>query len=122
MNLEIFFLNHLKTKKNSKKETAKEIEKYSINNRNKNKLSSSSLNLLKQLGKSWKSFKKLNELEEKVKESLKDVIGINDPDAWLMLNKKGKWGWDYNAQIIVGEYKWIILTTYLTQNPTDHSN
>ena len=48
------------------------------------------------------------------------MIGINDPDARLMLNKKGKWEWDYNAQIIVDEYKGIILTSYITQNPTDH--
>ena len=37
-----------------------------------------------------------------------------------MLNKKGKWKWDYNAQIIVDEHKGIILTSYITQNPTDH--
>ena len=37
-----------------------------------------------------------------------------------MKNKKGKWEWDYNAQIIVDEYKGIILTSYITQNPTDH--
>ena len=37
-----------------------------------------------------------------------------------MMNKKGKWEWDYNAQIIVDEYKGIILSSYITQNPTDH--
>ena len=37
-----------------------------------------------------------------------------------MKNKKGKWEWDYNAQIIVDEYKGIILSSYVTQNPTDH--
>ena len=82
---------------------------------------SSSLNLLKQAEKNpEKVLKKLNELEEKVKESPKDVISINDPDARLMMNKKGKWEWDYNAQIIVDEYKGIILSSYITQNPTDH--
>ena len=51
---------------------------------------SSSLNLLKQAEKNPKKvLKKLNELEEKVKESPKDVISINDPDARLMKNKKG---------------------------------
>lgn len=50
---------------------------------------SSSLNLLKQAEKNpEKVLKKLNELEEKVKESPKDVISINDPDARLMMNKK----------------------------------
>ena len=37
-----------------------------------------------------------------------------------MKNKKGKWEWDYNAQIIVDEYKGIILSSYITQNLTDH--
>ena len=109
------------TDKEKFKETVKEIEKSSKNNRNKDKLRSSSLNLLKQAEKNpEKVLKKLNELEEKVKESLKDVIGINDPHARLMLNKKGKWGWDYNTQIIVDEYKVIIPISYLTQNSTDH--
>ena len=39
----------------------------------------------------------------------KDVMCIIDPDARLMKNKKCKWEWDYNAQIIVDEYKGIIL-------------
>ena len=87
----------------------------------KDKLRSSSLNLLKQAENNpEKVLKKLNNLEEKLKESSKDVISINDPDARLMMNKKGKWEWDYNAQIIVDEYKGIILTSYITQNPTDH--
>lgn len=54
---------------------------------------SSSLNLLKQAEKNpEKVLKKLNELEEKVKESPKDVISINDPDARLMMNKKKQMG------------------------------
>ena len=109
------------TDKEKFKETVKEIQESSKDNRNKDKLRSSSLNLLKQAEKNpEKVLKKLNELEEKVKESPKDVISINDPDARLMKNKKGKWEWDYNAQIIVDEYKGIILTSYITQNPTDH--
>ena len=28
--------------------------------------------------------------------------------------------WDYNAQIIVVEYKGIILSSYVTQNSADH--
>ena len=36
------------------------------------------------------------------------------------MNKKGKWEWDYNVQTIVDEYKIIILSSYITQNPTDH--
>ena len=109
------------TDKEKFKETVKEIQESSKNTRNKDKLRSSSLNLLKQAEKNPEDvLKKLNELEEKVKESPKDVISINDPDARLMKNKKGKWEWDYNAQIIVDEYKGIILTSYVTQNPTDH--
>lgn len=109
------------TDKEKFKETVKEIQESSKNNRNKDKLRFSSLNLLKQAEKNpEKVLKKLNELEEKVKESPKDIISINDSDARLMMNKKGKWEWDYNAQIIVDEYKGIILSSYITQNPTDH--
>ena len=109
------------TDKEKFKKTVKEIQKSSKNNRNKYKLRSSSLNLLKQAEKNpEKALKKLYKLEEKVKKSPKDVISINDPDAHLMKNKKGKWEWDYNAQIIVDEYKGIILSSYITQNPTDH--
>ena len=109
------------TDKEKFKKTVKEIQKSSKNNRNKDKLRSSSLNLLKQAEKNpEKALKKLDKLEEKVKKSPKDVISFNDPDARLMKNKKGKWEWDYNAQIIVDEYKGIILSSYITQNPTDH--
>lgn len=102
----------------------KKIENSSNNNKNKNKLRSSSINLLKQAEKSSTNkkqiLKKLNMLEKKLNESSKEVISINDPDSRIMLNKKGKWEWDYNAQIIVDDYKGIILTSYITQNPTDH--
>lgn len=109
------------TDKEKFKKTVKEIQKSSKNNRNKDKLRSSSLNLLKQADKNpEKALKKLDKLEEKVKESPKDVISLNDSDDRLMKNKKGKWEWDYNAQIIVDEYKGIILSSYITQNPTDH--
>ena len=37
-----------------------------------------------------------------------------------MMNIKCKGEWDYNAQIIVDEYKGIILSSYITQNPTDY--
>ena len=74
------------------KETVKEIEESSKRNRNKGTLRSSSLNLLKQAKENPDDvLKKLNELEEKVKESLKDVNSINVTDAHLMKNKKGKW-------------------------------
>lgn len=109
------------TDKEKFKKTVKEIQKSSKNNRNKDKLRSSSLNLLKQAKKNpEKALKKLDKLEEKVKKSPKDAISLNDPDARLMKNKKGKWEWDYNAQIIVDEYKGIIISSYITQNPTDH--
>lgn len=109
------------TDKEKFKETVKNIEDSSKDKKNKDKLRSSSLNLLMQSKENPKGvLKKLNELEEKIKESPKDVISINDPDTRLMKNKKGKWGWDYNAQIIVDEYKGIILPSYVTQNPTDH--
>ena len=60
------------TDKEKFKETVKEIQESSKNTRNKDKLRSSSLNLLKQAEKNpEKVLKKLNELGEKVKESPK---------------------------------------------------
>ena len=90
MNLKIAFPESL-TDKEKFKETVKKIEESSKNDRNKDKLRFSSLNLLKHTKENPEDIlKKLNELEEKVKESPKDVISINDPDARLMKNKKGK--------------------------------
>ena len=36
-----------------------------------------------------------------------------------MLNKKSKWEFNYNLQIGIDEYKGIIVSSSLTQNPTD---
>ena len=67
------------TDKEKFKETVKELEKSSNYNNNKDKLRSSSLNHLKQAGKDFeKILKKLDELEEKVKKSSKDIICINN--------------------------------------------
>ena len=38
-----------------------------------------------------------------------------------MLNKKGKWEFDYNGQIAVAEHKGIIIASYVTNNPTDYN-
>ena len=38
-----------------------------------------------------------------------------------MLNKKGKWEFDYNGQIAVDEHKGIIIASYVTNNPTDYN-
>ena len=48
------------------------------------------------------------------------MISINDPDARLMKNKKGRWEFDYNAQIAVDEHKGIIIASHVTNNPSDH--
>ena len=81
----------------------------------------SSKNLLKQAEEnSEKIYKKLETIEEKLNESEKDIISINDPDSRLMVNKKGKWEYDYNGQIAVGSHKGIIITLYITNNHTDH--
>ena len=37
-----------------------------------------------------------------------------------MINKKGKWEYDYNGQIAVDSHKGIIVASYITNNPTDH--
>ena len=81
----------------------------------------SSKNLLKQAEENpEKIYKKLETIEEKLNESEKDVISINDPDSRLMVNKKGKWEYDYNGQIAVDSHKGIIVASYITNNPTDH--
>lgn len=111
------------TDKERFKETVKEIEKASQNDRNQDKLRSSSKKLLKQAEKSSenkkKILKKVTELEEKLKSSHQVCYkALMTQMQGHMLNKKGKWEWDYNAQIVVDEYKGIILTSHLTQNPT----
>ena len=109
------------TDKEKFKEVYEKINESSKDNRNKDKLISSSKKLLKQAeDKPKKILKKIETLEEKLKESGKDVISINDSDACFMKNKKGKWEFDYNGQIAVDDYKGIILASYITNNPTDY--
>lgn len=109
------------TDKEKFKEVYEKINESSKDNRNKDKLISSSKKLLKQAeDKPKKILKKIETLEEKLKESEKDIISINDPDARFMKNKKGKWEFDYNGQIAVDDYKGIILASYITNNPTDY--
>ena len=110
------------TNKEKFNKTYEKVKKSSKENRNKDKLRSSSKKLLKQAKKNpQKILEKVEKLEEKVKESEKDVISINDPDARFMLNKKGKWEFDYNGQIAVDEHKGIIIASYVTNNPTDYN-
>lgn len=77
------------TDKEKFKEVYEKINESSKDNRNKDKLISSSKKLLKQAeDKPKKILKKIETLEEKLKESEKDIISINDPDACFMKNKK----------------------------------
>ena len=109
------------TDKEKFKEVYEKINESSKDNRNKDKLISSSEKLLKQAeDKPKKILKKIETLEEKLKESEKDIISINDSDACFMKNKKGKWEFDYNGQIAVDDYKGIILASYITNNSTDY--
>lgn len=109
------------TDKEKFKEVYEKINESSKDNRNKDKLISSSKKLLKQAeDKPKKILKKIETLEEKLKESEKDIISINDLNACFMKNKKGKWEFDYNGQIAVDDYKGIILASYITNNPTDY--
>ena len=92
------------TDKEKFKEVYEKINESSKDNRNKDKLISSSKKLLKQAeDKPKKILKKIETLEEKLEESGKDVISINDSDACFMKNKKGKWEFDYNGQIAVDD-------------------
>ena len=81
------------TDKDKFKKTVKEIQKSSKNDRNKDKLRSSSLNLLKQAKSNPEKVLKKNSiiLKKKLKESPKDVTSINDPDTHLMrINKANR--------------------------------
>ncbi|WP_407413888.1 transposase, partial [Methanobrevibacter sp.] len=62
---------------------------------------------------------KVEKIDSELKKTTNDVISINDPESRWMLNKKSKWEFDYNLQIGVDEYKGIIVSSSLTQNPTD---
>lgn len=79
------------TTKEKFQEVIEKVNKSSKDDRNQDKLRSSSKKLLKQAEDDpEKILKKVETLEEKLKESEKDVISINDPYARLMKNKKGK--------------------------------
>ena len=109
------------TNKEKFQKTVEKINNSSENDIDQDKLRASSKNLLKQAEENpEKIYKKLETIEEKLNESEKDVISINDPDSRLMVNKKGKWEYDYNGQIAVDSHKGIIIASYITNNPTDH--
>ena len=100
---------------------SEKVNKSSKDDRNKDKLRASGKKLLKQAEENpEKILKKVETLEEKLNESEKDVISINDPDARFMKNKKGRWEFYYNAQIAVDEHKGIIIASHITNNPSDH--
>ena len=109
------------TNKEKFQKTVEKINNSSENDIDQDKLRASSKNLLKQAEENpEKIYKKIETIEEKLNESEKDVISINDPDSRLMVNKKGKWEYDYNGQIAVDSHKGIIVASYITNNPTDH--
>ena len=79
------------TNKEKFQKTIEKINKSSENDMGQDKLRASSKNLLKQSEKNpEKIYKKLETLEEKLNESGKDLISINDLDSRIMMNKKGK--------------------------------
>ena len=101
----------------------KKVTETTKGDRNEFKLRRSSKNLLNQAKKDKKSakkiLKKVNKIDTELKKTTNDVISINDPESRWMLNKKSKWEFDYNLQIGVDDYKGIIISSSLTQNPTD---
>lgn len=54
-----------------------------------------------------------------MEKSNKETININDPETHWMLNKKNQWEFDYNLQIVVDDYKGIMLSIGISNNPTD---
>ena len=93
------------------------------NQKNIEKFKSSSKKLLKQAQKNKKSHErvldKINRLEEEFEKSNQKTININDPETRWMLNKKNQWEFDYNLQIGVDDYKGIMLSIGISNNPTD---
>lgn len=61
----------------------------------------------------------IDNLEQKLNESDKDIVSISDSDVRLMINKKGRWEFCYNYQIGVDAENGLIVSTGLTQNPAD---
>lgn len=99
------------------------IENETTDSKNQQKLNSSSQKLLKEASKSKKScekvLNKIEKLEEELKKTNQKTISLNDPESRWMLNKKNKWEFDYNLQIGIDDYKGIMLSIELTNNPTD---
>lgn len=114
--------NSLINKKEFQKISDK-IDQKSKNDRNQEKLRSSSKKLLKKANRSKKDAKKvlqqIDYLEQKLDESGKDIISISDSDAHLMINKKGRQEFYYNYQVAVDSYRGIIVSPGLFQNLTD---
>ena len=114
--------NSLINKKEFQKISEK-IDQKSKNDRNQEKLRASSKKLLKKASKSKKDaeqvLNQIDNLEQKLDESGKDIISISDSDARLMINKKGRWEFCYNYQIGVDAENGLIVSTGLTQNPAD---
>lgn len=105
------------------KEAIEEIKESSKDEKYKRNLRASSIKILKQANtkeKAIKMLKKVEKLEEKLEESGKETISINDPDSRIMKNKKGNWEQDYNIQYVTDSEKGIIVAINVSQNPTDH--
>ena len=111
------------TKKESFDKIYDKINKDSAQSKNSPKFKSSSKKLLKQAQKDKKSrekfLDKINRLEDELEKSNQKTININDPETRWMLNKKNLWEFDYNLQIGVDDYKGIMLSVGISNNPTD---
>lgn len=111
------------TDKKSFDEVYDKMNEDSYESKNSTKLKSSSKKLLKQAQKSKKDsikvLDKINTLKDELKKSNQKTISINDPETRWMLNKKSQWEFDYNLQIGVDDYKGIMLSVGISNNPTD---
>ncbi|MCC7561965.1 MAG: IS1182 family transposase [Methanobrevibacter arboriphilus] len=100
-----------------------ELEKEISESKNNYKLKSSSKKLLKKADKNKKSkekvLKKINHLKDELEKTNQKVISINDPETRWMLNKKNQWEFDYNLQLSADDYKGILLSVGISNNPTD---
>lgn len=89
-----------------------------------NKLHKSSVKLLEQACSSSQAkdrvLKKLDHAERELEKTPQKTVSLTDPESRWMKNKKNRMELSYNMQIAADYDSGIIITSTITQDPTDH--
>lgn len=64
--------------------------------------------------------KKLDHAEKELEKTPQKTVSLTDPESRWMKNKKNRMELSYNMQIAADYDSGIILTSTITQDPTDH--